>query len=200
VRSAPPRRRAPGPAVRLWRRRPRPRCRRRRPARARPHWSAPRPPGSRRRSRSARAASGRPSVQPDRARGAAGPHFERRAQAAFGEDRRVDAAGQVSQLVQRTGQAGRYLRTNHAPRAALTPPGARRLGAAWSALLEQHLRSAEGNELACSLNDEGSRCGPDGRIAWDCGLAGQVVAGEGPAVRTVCLVEQHQYQTVACGA
>jgi hypothetical protein len=49
---------------------------------------------------------GDPHVQLDRDRGAAGSHCERRAQAAFGEDRRVDAAGQVSQLVQRTGQAG----------------------------------------------------------------------------------------------
>jgi hypothetical protein len=85
------------------------------------------------------------------------------------------------------------LRTNHTLRAALTPAGSGAAGrAAWPALSEQRLRSAEGNELVCSLNDEGSRCGPDGRIAWDCGFAGQVVAGEGPAVRAVCSVEKHQ--------
>ena len=44
--------------------------------------------------------------QLDRDGGAAGQGLERRAQPALGEDRRVDAAGQLAQLVQRAGQPG----------------------------------------------------------------------------------------------
>ena len=42
-----------------------------------------------------------PHVELDRDGGAAGQRLERRTQAAFGEDRRVDAAGELAQLVQR---------------------------------------------------------------------------------------------------
>ncbi|MEV4602127.1 hypothetical protein AB0K15_32630 [Amycolatopsis sp. NPDC049253] len=45
--------------------------------------------------------------QLDRDRGAAGESLERRAQAALGEDRRVDAAGEVAQLVQCSDGFGR---------------------------------------------------------------------------------------------
>ena len=66
-------------------------------------------------------------VELDRDRRAAGERLERRAQPALGEDRRVDAAGDLAQLVQRAGRLGgqRVQLRASSPARAAPPPGPR---------------------------------------------------------------------------
>ena len=117
------RRRGHRPAGRRRERRPPPRRRRR--GRAWPCWSAPRRSRSRPQSRPAQAAAPAPDVKSDRDGGAASQRPERRAQPAFGEDRRVDAAGDLAQLVQNFVHLGDGVSSR---RASSPGPGA----AAWS--------------------------------------------------------------------